>query len=65
MFETLLALFMVWAPVALTVLGGLIAALAAIAPLTKNTTDDGALRWLHSLQDLLVRLIKPQPTLRK
>jgi hypothetical protein len=50
---------MLLAPTALAVLGGLILALAAIAPLTKSTADDKALSWLRWAQDLLVRVVHP------
>lgn len=45
------------APVALMVLGGLVAALAAVAPLTKTDVDNKVLDALRKAQELVARLI--------
>ena len=44
-------------PVALVVLGALLTALAAIAPLTKTKRDDDALVLLQKLMDFVGRLV--------
>lgn len=43
--------------VVLAVLGGLIAILAAVAPLTKSTLDNKVLDALRFVRDLLVKLV--------
>ncbi len=45
------------APVALIILGSVITALAAIAPLTKTKRDDDALVLLQKVMDFVGRLI--------
>lgn len=44
-------------PVALAVLGAIVTALAAVAPLTKSDLDNRALDVLRKLVDLLARLM--------
>lgn len=45
------------APVVLVVLGAVIAALAAVAPLTKTKRDDDALVLLQRVMDFVGRLV--------
>ena len=47
---------------ALAILGAIITILAAVSPLTKSDVDNKALNFLRKLQDLVIRMIGPQPT---
>lgn len=46
-----------YVPLALTILGALVAFVAVLAPLTKTEKDDAFLKALVWLHDLLVRLV--------
>lgn len=46
-------------PMLLAVLGGAVVALAALAPLTKNTKDDAALGVLRKVEAFLLSTIMP------
>lgn len=51
--------------VALVILGALITALAAVAPLTKSDTDNKALAFLQKVQAFVARLIAPNAVVAK
>lgn len=48
-----------YAPIALAVLGAFITALAVIAPLTKNDTDNKVLSFLQKVQAFVAKVISP------